>query len=347
MHEMSRTRKILEKIINAVTYASKANISIAISERILPQLISFADKLGKLAIIFTIANYFLEAPDRTQSRHYQAWQIIDLARGAPGDGGRRSALKDLVKDDVDLRGIDLSQANLDDMDLRSAKMREAIFSYATLKNADFSCEGGLGFMIHPLRIYDRCSHRTDLSGSKFINTNMRGTNFGGAALYGVTFAEDGTPPAKAEYKHCIIGNRTSFDGARIQGAEFNNCQVTDSSFESAIIVSTLFIGGALARLDFTEALLTDVRFDGAALSPATLDSMSSIDFSGARLINVTIDGHPVTHFDGRVLRLCHTEVDGVEINRDCNLLGGEFSKRELGWRPSREERADISQWHDN
>jgi uncharacterized protein YjbI with pentapeptide repeats len=312
----------------------------------LPRVVEIADKVGKLAIIVTIASYFWEAPDRAKSRHYQAWQLIDLARGGPGDGGRRSALEDLVRENVALTGVDLSRANLDGLDLRSAKMDEAIFNLSSLNGTKFQCRGALNMSFDLSRLYNPCRH-TELSGAVFKNARMTGTNFSGAAIYGATFEQDEALSAQQAYRGCIIQESASFDRARLQGTSFTNCVIVDTTFENAILLFVSFKGGSLSRLDFTEAILDDVNIDDGELLPATFSELASIDFAGAVLKNVKVNGKPVTDFDGHIFRLCHTEVDGTEVNRDCGLLGGSFSKRQLEWYPSVEDRANPSKWHDN
>jgi uncharacterized protein YjbI with pentapeptide repeats len=311
----------------------------------LPKVVDAADKIGKMAIIVTIVSYFWEASDRTKARHYQAWQLIDLARGGPGDGGRRTALEDLVRDGVSLEGVDLSRANLDKLDLRSAQLGEAIFTQSSLNNTKLQCKGGVSQPFDFLHPYIPCRH-TVLSGATFLNSRMYSTNFNGAAIYGAKFAQDDTLSPKQDYRDCIIAS-ASFDKTRLQGTTFINCKIGDTTFENAILFKVSFVGGTLVRLDFTESLLEDVSIDGTEILPSTNNLLSSIDFSGAELKNVTINNQPVTALDGKFVRLCHTEVNGVEINRDCRLLGGEHSERSLEWVPSKEDRAAVSKWRDN
>lgn len=99
--------------------------------------------VGKIAILFTIINYLVEAPDRAKQRHYQAWQILNSAHGLSGDGGRRAALLDLIADGVDLSYLDLSHANLSpdkaSLDLYNPIMFSVVFSDVTLDHVRFLC----------------------------------------------------------------------------------------------------------------------------------------------------------------------------------------------------------------
>jgi hypothetical protein len=54
-------------------------------------LLTFGDYASRLAVLFGVASYFYEASDRAEQRHYQAWQLIDIAYSKSGDGGRRQA----------------------------------------------------------------------------------------------------------------------------------------------------------------------------------------------------------------------------------------------------------------
>src|SRR3984957_11236848 len=83
-------------------------------------LLEFLEYCGSFSILIGVIFYFLDAPDRTKSRHYQAWQVINTAQGKGGSGGRADALHELNEDHVRLGGGDLSDGFLQNMDLERA-----------------------------------------------------------------------------------------------------------------------------------------------------------------------------------------------------------------------------------
>jgi hypothetical protein len=86
-----------------------------------------------VAIFFGLATYLFEYPDRQKLRHFQAWQVINLAHGQHSEGGRIDAIRDLVKDRQSLDGI-----NLDDAYLQKSYFNGAILNNVSFKRADLS-----------------------------------------------------------------------------------------------------------------------------------------------------------------------------------------------------------------
>ncbi len=78
------------------------------------------------------------AREQEKQKHLAAWQVISLARGAPGSGGRILALQDLNDDDVSLAGVDLTNAYLLNVSLPGAKLTDAVLTNAFLNGADLS-----------------------------------------------------------------------------------------------------------------------------------------------------------------------------------------------------------------
>src|SRR6476660_5967717 len=68
--------------------------------------------LGTFSILIAVIVYFVEAPQRRKTKHYQAWQVINTAQGKGGSGGRIDALEQLNEDGVALEGGDVSDASL-------------------------------------------------------------------------------------------------------------------------------------------------------------------------------------------------------------------------------------------
>jgi len=78
------------------------------------------------------------ALEQEKQKHLAAWQVISLARGAPGSGGRILALQDLNEDGVSLAGVDLTNAYLLNVSLPGAHLTDAVLNNAYLRGADLS-----------------------------------------------------------------------------------------------------------------------------------------------------------------------------------------------------------------
>jgi uncharacterized protein YjbI with pentapeptide repeats len=116
-------------------------------------LIDLIKILGGLSVVVAAWQYITGADERTTARHYQAWQVINLAHGKGGSGGRIEALQELVRDGVDLSGVDLAGAwlqriaipgarfvygKVDSADLRLANLANAVFGEVTGVRANFA-----------------------------------------------------------------------------------------------------------------------------------------------------------------------------------------------------------------
>ena len=105
--------------------------------------VSAAELLGKLTIFFGNLSFILEAPDRAKQRHYQAWELLNLASGHSGEAGRSIAFDVLVHDHQPMRNLDLKGATISELRLNVALMPGAVFDEATLYNVDWSCKAGV------------------------------------------------------------------------------------------------------------------------------------------------------------------------------------------------------------
>ena len=146
------------------------------------RIASIAEILGKLTVVVGIFDFVIEAPDRAKQRHYQAWQLLNVAREAHGDAGRRIALRDLIKDHVSLTELSLAGGNFDGMDFRSMIAPGLDLTGAKIGDADFSCKSGIFLNDYWRPSYSSC-WTTDLSGAR-IETEIVGVNFFHADLRG-------------------------------------------------------------------------------------------------------------------------------------------------------------------
>lgn len=156
---------------------------------------------ASITIVVAAIFYFVEAGERKKAKHYQAWQVINLAQGKESSGGRVDALQDLVSDNVLLTGIDLSYAFLKGVDLSNGQLEEAIFNET--------------------KLHDAILQNTNLQNARFQHAQLQGADFSGA--------------------NCTLARfiaRTNLTNAILQDAIFNNAFLTkavlkDANFEGA------------------------------------------------------------------------------------------------------------------
>jgi hypothetical protein len=154
--------------------------------------------LGSFGVLIAVIFYFSESGDRLKQKHYQAWQVINLAQGKGGNGGRMEALEELNADGVSLVGVDLSSAFLKGMRLRKAKLARANFDGADARDAD-------------------------LSGAYVEDASLRGVNFRGARLVGASF--EGSKLNGADLSEADLS------GAKLENADLWNADLEGLKWE--------------------------------------------------------------------------------------------------------------------
>jgi uncharacterized protein YjbI with pentapeptide repeats len=284
-------------------------------------VLSTAELLGKLTIVFGILSFIVEGPERAKQRHYQAWQLIDGARGHPGDAGRSIAIGVLVKDHEEIRELDLANANLKGRDLRSAMMPGVNFRDAKLDGANFSCIAGLYLSEYWLPRYSPCwvtnleeaGFQTDLTKIHFDHTDLKDAVLGGHAIQ-----------QKSNFTSlfCSTFNEAHMEGAVIRNTVlvdniFNQAKMHGSQWQESIIGSNnSFVGADLSsarwfgvdfRLaegqkpsDFTDANLSGIQVSEDAAVPSQLHELSEDE----KLLQKAI--------------LCRTKFSKSVSNRDCD-----------------------------
>jgi hypothetical protein len=125
-----------------------------------------------LSVILAAWQYVRDADERTKAKEFQAWQVINLAHGKGGSGGRIAALRDLVADGVDLSGIDLSKAWLQGLSLEGATLTYSTFDTADLRNANLA---HTNLMV------------SSAKGASFYGANLREANISDGTYQGALF----------------------------------------------------------------------------------------------------------------------------------------------------------------
>ncbi|UCC99420.1 MAG: pentapeptide repeat-containing protein, partial [Phycisphaerales bacterium] len=130
---------------------------------------------GRLTILIAVVTYFMgaderqmQATDQRKAKQYQAWQVINIAQGKPGGGGRKDALEDLNKDNVSLVGVDISKAFLRELNLAGAylvqaNLAEANLEYANLSRADLRQANLAGAVLYHTDLDEAYLSKADLT----------------------------------------------------------------------------------------------------------------------------------------------------------------------------------------
>jgi Pentapeptide repeats (8 copies) len=148
--------------------------------------------LGSFSVLIGVIFYFSESGDRVKQRHYQAWQVINTAKGKGGSGGRIEALQELNEDKIPLVGVDVSSAflqgihlghaNLLRADMSAADLRGSNLNSANLTFADLHDANLRGARLESASLSDAILKDADLVGSDLSSADLRETDLSGADL---------------------------------------------------------------------------------------------------------------------------------------------------------------------
>jgi hypothetical protein len=141
--------------------------------------IELLEIFGSCSVLIAVIFYFAESGQRTQARHYQAWQVINTAQGKGGNGGRIDALAQLNDDHIPLVGVDVSDAYLEGVRLENADLRRSRLSGADLKDSDLARADMEEATLRFANLRD-----SNLTGCMFLDANLTDADLTGADLSG-------------------------------------------------------------------------------------------------------------------------------------------------------------------
>lgn len=230
-------------------------------------------------------------------------------------------------------GIDLTGADLSNLDLRGVDLTGAWLESANLRNANLS-----GAKLHAAVL----AH-ADLRGAIAIGTDLRSANLGGAECAHAVFEN-------ADLQGAILGG-TRLGLAQLRGARLARAQLLDSAWAgadaSAIVAPGMvfykldmngarFIEAGLGSCSFVECDLRGADFSGADLGSASFVGCNAgnVRFVGTRMAGAVfvkttqLEG---ADFTGAVLanaNLGECELGGVRFAR-ADLAGANFGMSRL------------------
>jgi hypothetical protein len=155
-------------------------------------ILKFLEYCGSFSILIAVIFYFLDGPERTKMKHYQAWQVINTSQGQSGSGGRIEALHELNEDHVSLIGVNVADAFLQGVRLEKAKLsranltgtdlRQAVLSGADLQLADLTSANLRGARLDEVNLDQAVLRNADLTGADLHGADLAGADLSGADL---------------------------------------------------------------------------------------------------------------------------------------------------------------------
>jgi hypothetical protein len=119
-----------------------------------------------------------EVTERTDT-NYQAWQVVNSAQGKGGSGGRIDALRNLVRNEQSLAGVNVDGAWLVGVDLRGADLEFASFKDANLQGANLTGANLKGANFEGANLT-----AAQLDGTMLQGANLKGARLSAASLLG-------------------------------------------------------------------------------------------------------------------------------------------------------------------
>lgn len=207
------------------------------------------DKIEAIAIFTAVVQYLKDAPDRKDRKHYEAWQVIDNAKGVETSYARYKALQDLNDDDVSMQGLDAPRADLEGIQLVEADLRGASLPRANLAKADLRGANLAGADLSEANLSEAILCGANLSEAILCGANLSNADFRGETLYLSTFKGTNfcpVPPAPTPIGEKLFYSfllNTEFRGRNITGADLTKTDLRGANlygtkFEGAIFCDT-------------------------------------------------------------------------------------------------------------
>jgi uncharacterized protein YjbI with pentapeptide repeats len=218
----------------ALTYASE-------EYNIIGMILNSLEPLG---VLLAVLIFIRETPERKKQFQYQALSTIDNASGIRNSKARVIALQDLVDQGINLDELDLSNANLEGIEMNGVEIKKGIFVGANLNSAvmhlanlqkgNFKKVFGPSFEIRFGNLSFSNFKNSNFSNADFSNSNLMFADFEGANLSGAKFRNTKLKGAK-------------FKDAFLSGADFTGSNADQSSLEKGELEKAILPNGEVYK----------------------------------------------------------------------------------------------------
>ena len=269
---------------------------------ILPFLRSIFSGLGKLAIVWGLILFVMEADSREEAAHNESWKILNEVKSSePSSAGRIGALQTLAAGCA--------------IDKNPPKWSTAWIS-STVKEISL-LEGFFADCVSLRGLDARNAHLAEikLKGAQLNSAQLQDAKFWQADLRGVTLDLSQLMRVKM--------NEVDLSEASLKGAQMEDIQLNDARLRFASMENADLSEADLTKADLFGADLSSANLKNADLSRAILEEA---DLRSARLSSSQLLGENAP-------LLCRTQLpekiksEEIDQNRDCLLTQQTLKRR--------------------
>ena len=202
--------------------------------------------LTTASVVTAVAMYIMDKPTRERTALFDAWRMVVHMESRRVSGARAEALAVLLKNRESLAGVDLSNAILDDIDLRGS-----VLSFASLEDVRFSRVKLNRALLRGASLRNgHFEQRCDFTDAVFDRTQLQGAVLADNTLVRATFS--GTEASLT----------TSFNGADLRSSVTVNAEFSGVNFDNADLSGAKMVEGRVENATFQRATLADFRMAG-------------------------------------------------------------------------------------
>lgn len=245
--------------------------------------------LAQLVAGYAVKPFYEDELSRVILHHLAG--VLDLSQlvmeYAPPDPTRQDLDDNRVSFDGCDIYTDLTRATLQYADLNNVDLRDLCGSYANLSNAQLC-----GANMDDIQLYMADLSGADLSNVNLSNANLRGANLRGANLFNVNLSD-----AVLDNADLTDANLTD---ANLSDAVLNDANLSYATMVNVKLHSTNLDSANLSMVDLSNATMTNTYLNGAKLFGANLENAtlsSNVRLDGADLTNARLVGVDLTHVD--------------------------------------------------
>ena len=295
-----------------------------------------------VALVLSVAQFWLEYGDRVEERQVRAWQLVTTK--APGNSGKIAALEYLNKEDgvfcyewlqdklnwwhsddnkgagcvillksrTPLIGIDLSPSKNDSSKKESSKPLGVFLIGINLRHAVLVRANLQGALLTNADLRDANLRRANLISAFLIGANLRDADLRNANLRGANLRNANLIDADLR-------------NANLRGANLRNANLIDSNLSDANLSDA-----NLSDANLSDANLSDANLIGAKLNRKTLESINikKVNLTGVDLSNTDLKNMNLSNIDLTNANLYRANLTNATL-ASTNLTGADLTNADL------------------